>query len=290
MSPVIHLNNFGRRYGKEWVFRQLSSQIEPGEIVALIGKNGAGKTTLLESLIGLSLPDEGEAHVFGCETSKIGKNEKARIGFVPQEDELLGNLSAMGHISLWRKFHQRWDDDLADKLLNEWEIPATKAAKELSVGQRQKLSIVLAICHWPELLILDEPVASLDPLARRAFLNQIIDLSMENKCAVLFSSHIVSDLERVAQRVWLLKNQQLLWQQSLDELKESVVRLHIHCTQKLPQQLGIANTLHERVRGNDAVVSVSHWHDSLHPALENQLQAEIRVEALNLEEILLELL
>ncbi len=290
MTSILQLNNLGRRFDQQWVFHGLSASIAPGEIVALVGKNGAGKTTLLETLIGLSLPDAGEVSIFGCQSSKIGAKEKARIGFVPQEDELLASINAREHIRLWQQFHHHWDQALSDRLLDEWEIPASRSIKDLSVGQRQKLAIILAIGHRPELLILDEPVASLDPLARRAFLNQIIELSLENQCAVLFSSHIVSDLERVAQRIWLLKDKVLQWQDSLDALKESVVRLHIQSSQALPAQLNIEHCLQQKVRGKSASVSVAHWHADKLPALAQQLQAEIRVEQLPLEELLMELL
>jgi ABC-2 type transport system ATP-binding protein len=123
------------------------------------------------------------------------------------------------------KFYPQWNHELVARLAKEWDVPLGRAARKLSIGQRQKLSILAALGHEPELIVLDEPVASLDPLARRVFLQELIDMVSGGDRTILFSTHIVSDLERIANRVWILKDGELVIDEPLDNLKESRVEL-----------------------------------------------------------------
>jgi ABC-2 type transport system ATP-binding protein len=163
------------------------------------------------------------------------------------------------------------------------------AARKMSVGQRQKLSILLAIAHEPELLILDEPVASLDPVARRQFLQQLVDIAADENRAIIFSSHIVSDMERVANQVWMLQNGELSYQGGLDELKESIARLTISSKEDLPINLGLAHVVKQRVQGKQAWVTLKNWVPEQKEKISQHFNAEVYVEYLSLEDIFLEL-
>ncbi len=214
---------------------------------------------------------------------------KQRVGFVPQQDELLDSLVVRDQVRLIAAFHPRWDSDLIERLCLEWNIDTRARIKSMSVGERQKLSILLAFGHRPELLVLDEPVASLDPLARRQFLEQLVELSADGNRSVVFSSHIVSDIERLANRIWILKEGRLYWQGGLDSLKESIVRLHLRVPGELPASLDIPGLLSLRRQPTGAVAVVRDWTDSAHGVLEEQIGGEAEVEPLALEEIFLEL-
>jgi len=163
------------------------------------------------------------------------------------------------------------------------------AARKMSVGQRQKLSILLAIAHEPDLLILDEPVASLDPIARRQFLQQLVDIAADENRAIIFSSHIVSDMERVANQVWMLQNGELSYQGGLDELKESVARLSITAADSLPANLELANLVKKRVQGKQAWVTVKNWSPELQDVIAKKFNADVQVDYLSLEDIFLDL-
>lgn len=161
MPVVIEVNNLSRHFSGRSVLNQLQATAAEGDVIALLGKNGAGKTTLLETILGFAVPQHGEVRLFGTASTEIGAREKQQIGFVPQQDELLEQLTPYEQLELFARFQPNWDPKLADRLCSSWEIPLTTRINKLSLGQRQKLSIMLALCHNPRLLILDEPVASL---------------------------------------------------------------------------------------------------------------------------------
>src|SRR5690606_34366911 len=233
-DPIVRAEALGKRFGSKQVLDDISVTAEAGDVVAVLGKNGAGKTTLLELLLGFGPPSSGKAEVFGHTATALPEAAKARIGFVPQQDELVELLTGAQQLKIGESFHRRWDHALVERLTREWEVPLGRRVSTLSVGERQKISLLLALGHHPDLLVLDEPVASLDPLARRDFLKQLLASADQEGRTVLFSSHIVSDLERAANKAWIVKDGRLAWHGELDALKESVVRLHIRGRRPLP--------------------------------------------------------
>jgi ABC-2 type transport system ATP-binding protein len=258
-------------------------------VIGVLGKNGAGKTTLLEVLLGFSPPSAGSSQVFGENSMALSAGAKARIGFVPQQDELLGMLTGKQQLAVGAAFHARWDAQLIERLVADWEVPLDRGIHSLSVGERQKLSVLLALGHHPDLLVLDEPVASLDPIARRRFFHELFEIAASTNRVVLFSSHIVSDLERAANKVWIIKDGRLYWHGDVDALKESVVRLHVRARTPLPLTVPVPHLLSYRVEGNRATVAVAQWSSAQRDALAEELKADIDVEPLGLEEIFIEL-
>jgi len=286
---VIQLQDLQRQVGGVGVIRGITAHVQPGDVVALLGKNGAGKTTLLETILGFGLPAYGSASLWGVKAADIGGTIKQRIGFVPQRDELLSGLSGWQHLEMFRSFRTSWNEDLVQKLVIQWLIPMETRVAAMSVAQRQKLSILLAFAHEPELLVLDEPVASLDPIARRQFLQQLIEIASDEQRTIIFSTHIVSDVERVANKVWMLSDGRLHYQGDLDHLKESVVRVSILAEQPLPRSLGLPDTIRSSVQDKRATVSLMDWHPQLKAQLEQQFNAQVEVENLSLEDIFMEL-
>jgi ABC-2 type transport system ATP-binding protein len=288
-SAIIVAEALTKSFGARTILNGVSVTAERGDVIGVLGKNGAGKTTLLEVLLGFSPPSSGTASIFGEPSTEMSDAVKARIGFVPQQDELVDFLVGHQHLALTASGYQSWDPALASRLSAEWTVPLDQRIQSMSVGERQKLSLLLALAHRPDLLVLDEPVASLDPVARRAFLQQIAEISADNERTVIFSSHIVSDLERIADKVWILKDGALAWCGELDTLRESVVRLHIRSRRELPKPLRIPETVASRVEGAGATVSVMRWQPAQREALAHQLDAQIEVENLGLEDIFLEM-
>lgn len=289
MSALIELKKLQRQFGGVSILKGINAAVLPGQVIALLGKNGAGKTTLLDTILGFAFPSFGESRLYGVDATQINSAIKQRIGYVPQQTELLPAQTAAEHLALFKSFRPNWNQQLVDKLAAEWLIPLDQRVGRMSVGQQQKLSILLALAHEPELLILDEPVASLDPIARRQFLQQLIEIAADEKRAVIFSTHIISDVERVANQVWMLRDGNLVYQGGLDELKESLARLTIYSANNLPARLPLSNVIRQRVSGNQALVTLAQWQPELQQQIAQQFSAQVEVEYLSLEDIFLEM-
>jgi ABC-2 type transport system ATP-binding protein len=219
-EPAIEIHRLVKSYGSKSVLTDLDLSIEQGSVVGLLGINGAGKTTLIKCALGLIRPQAGFIRLLGEDAWDLSAVAKARIGYVPQSIRFYTWMKARHLIDYTAAFYPNWDHGLVADLIKDWAIPANDRIVTLSAGQLQKLGILLAIGHNPDLLILDEPAASLDPLARRQFLQMLIDLAEPGCRTVLFSTHITSDLERVADQVAILKSGTIIWRGLLDDLKE----------------------------------------------------------------------
>lgn len=196
MTAVLQAQALGRKYGKRWALRECTIDIPAGHVVGLVGPNGAGKTTLLKLAGGQLEPTAGGITVLGGRPGGTPA-QLARVGFVAQDTPVYAGLSVADHLRLGARLNPGWDAAMArDRVAQLGLVPAQRAGK-LSGGQRAQLALTLGLAKRPELLILDEPVASLDPLARREFLQGLMEATVEHKLSVLLSSHLVSDLERV---------------------------------------------------------------------------------------------
>ncbi len=196
MSALLHAQALGKRYGRREALADCTLEIPPGHVVGLVGPNGAGKTTLLKIACGMLAPTTGRIEVLG-EQPAADPAQLARVGYVAQDTPTYANLSVADHLTLGAKMNPRWDQQLARARIEQLELDPKQKAGKLSGGQRAQLALTVAVAKRPELLILDEPVASLDPLARRSFLRHLMESVAENNTSVLLSSHLVSDLERV---------------------------------------------------------------------------------------------
>jgi ABC-2 type transport system ATP-binding protein len=210
-------------YGKgPAVLEGLHWQLLPGQVVGLLGRNGAGKTTLLEALLGLREPQAGTVRLFGSDAGGLDDAGRARIGYVPQRSDLFEGFTPMQMLDYFKSFYPRWNTAKVDGLLARWEIQRHQRIGQLSGGQQQRLAIIRALAHDPELLVLDEPVSGLDPAARRDFLSELVEQVIERGTTVVFSTHILSDLERVAFHLAFLRGGRIALQAPLDDLLDQV--------------------------------------------------------------------
>jgi ABC-2 type transport system ATP-binding protein len=195
----------GKRYGRSWALRECTVQLPVGRIAALVGPNGAGKTTLLHLAVGLLRPDEGSVRVLGRDPRQ-GMSALAEIGFVAQDTPLYRDFTAAELITMGGKLNQRWDSVLAHDRLAQLHIDARKPVGKLSGGQQAQVALALALAKRPRLLLLDEPIASLDPLARHEFMQALMGAVGETDTTVLLSSHLLADLERACDYLILLRS------------------------------------------------------------------------------------
>ena len=219
-ANIIELENVRLSYGALEVLRGLNWHLAPGQVVGLLGRNGAGKTTLLETLLGLREPQQGNVRLFGQTAKELDDGGRARIGYVPQQSDLFEGFTPEQLLSYFRSFYTRWNVDKVNALMSRWDIPWNKPIARLSGGQQQRLSIIRALAHEPDLLILDEPVSSLDPAGRRDFLRELVEQVFDRSTTVVLSTHILSDLERVAFNVAFMRGGTINVQAPLDELLE----------------------------------------------------------------------
>jgi ABC-2 type transport system ATP-binding protein len=202
-TPALRATGLGKRYGSKWALQDCSFSVPQGHVTALVGPNGAGKTTLLRLLVGLAAPSAGDAEVLG---RRPGPSEEflSSVGYLAQDVPLYRRLTAEDHIRMGAHLNQRWDEKGARERLERLRIPMNRSVAKLSGGQRAQIGLGLALAKRPRVLLLDEPVAALDPLARREFLSSLTEAVAEGDVSVILSSHLLHDLERVCDHVILL--------------------------------------------------------------------------------------
>jgi len=203
MGIAIQTKDLGKRYGSFWALENCDIIVPEGSVSALVGPNGAGKSTLLKLLIGLSTASSGQSQVLGKQPRQHG-DFLADIGYLAQEIPLYKSLNAADHIAMGKHLNERWDEEFIRKRLEDLKIPLDRPVGKLSGGQRAQVALALALAKKPKLLLLDEPVAALDPLARHDFLSSLAQAVAEGGLTVVMSSHLLADLERVSDHVIVL--------------------------------------------------------------------------------------
>ncbi len=216
--PAVQTEALGKRYGSHWALRDCSLTVPAGSVTALVGPNGAGKTTLLHLAIGLTEPTTGEVHVLGWSAREQPQLVLPRVGFVAQDHPLYRGFKLAEMLRLGRELNPHWDDELARRRLAGLGIPLEQKVGRLSGGQQAQVALTLALAKRPELLVLDEPVAALDPLARREFLQSLMEAVADGGLTVILSSHIVAELERVCDHLVILAAGGVRLVGSIDEI------------------------------------------------------------------------
>jgi ABC-2 type transport system ATP-binding protein len=218
VNAPLQATGVGKRYGRTWALRNCSLRIPAGQVVALVGPNGAGKTTLLHLAVGLVEPSAGQIAVLGS-TDRQRPDVLARLGFVAQGAPLYPTMTAAELFNMGRRLNPSWDSTGALARLREVDVPLDRPAGKLSGGQRAQVALTLALAKRPQLLLLDEPLASLDPLARRQLLQTLMSAVAETGMTVVLSSHLLADLERVCDYLIVLAAGQV---QVVGEVEEVV--------------------------------------------------------------------
>jgi ABC-2 type transport system ATP-binding protein len=283
-APLIDMHGVIKLFGSKLVLKGLDWQVGAGQVIGLLGRNGAGKSTLMECLLGLRETDGGSVSLYGEAVHRLPDTVRARIGYVPQKSDLFGWMTPLQLLDYFKALYPRWNAAKVEALLERWGFDPLMRAQpigRLSAGEQQRLSIIRALAHDPELLVLDEPVSALDPAGRRAFLAELVDGVIERGTTVVFSTHILTDLERVALDVAFLKDGRIALQGALDELLEGARR--IVGPAGVIDSLQVSGELRrERTRDGSASIIA-------HGAAHLDAQAPgLRVEPLSLEDLFIE--
>jgi ABC-2 type transport system ATP-binding protein len=224
MTAVLETRGLGKRYRKRWALSDCTLSVPAGHVTGLVGPNGAGKTTLLNLAVGLLAPTTGTVEVLGGEPAG-SEAQLAKVGFVAQDAPVYSGLTVADHLRLGAHMNPGWDAAVAEHRISQLGLDPAQKAGKLSGGQRAQLALTLAIAKRPEVLILDEPIASLDPLARREFLQTLMEVTAEHELSVVMSSHLVSDLERICDYLIVLVASRVQVTGEVDDLLSSHYQL-----------------------------------------------------------------
>lgn len=285
-GPIVQISNLSKRFAKVQALDNIDLEIQPGSIIGLLGANGAGKSTLLRHIIGLYLPDSGRCITFGADCAKLGAHQLARIGYVHQEGELLGWMTVRQLIRYVAAYYQNWNTELEQKYIADFDISTKSRVASLSPGQRQKLAILLAIAFEPELLILDEPASTLDPIARSQFLDLLLQIIQDQTRTIIISSHILSDVEKVIDHVIIMKQGRILRDCSFDQLREEFSKIRISAIDnELPPELPFTGIIDSQRNNGQAIITIQNTPQQQLEQTAEQINCQIDIQPLTLEDI-----
>ena len=274
------------------VLQDLDWVVPEGRVIGLLGRNGAGKTTLLRCLLGLSPIDAGSIEVLGEPMDEPRGQRLHRIGYVPQSFDLFPWMRIDAFLDFTAAFYRHWDGTLVERLLGTWQLDRSKKIAALSQGQRQMLAIVRALALDPDLLVLDEPVASLDPIARRDFLATLLPLVRRPGKTVIFSTHITTDLERVDADIALLRGGRIVLTRALAEISARFRRAVLTRAQGFVLVPPLAGAWSARIEESKAIYVIDESDAAQRAALDQRAareQATVDLAPLDLEDLFVEL-
>jgi len=234
MTPIVDLQNVTRTFSSKKALDSVSLTLQKGAVLGLVGENGSGKTTLIKHVLGLLKPDQGSVRVFGMDPVADPVPVLAQIGYLSEEDILPAWMRVRELQRYMQGFYPTWDQEYADQLVKEFGLDRYAHLLGLSKGQRARAGLMAALAYRPELLLLDEPSSGLDPIVRRDILGAIVRTIAEEGRTVLFSSHLLGEVDRVADRVAMIKNGAIVFCENLDDLKETHLELTLVFAQPRP--------------------------------------------------------
>ncbi len=285
-NTITQMTNVSKKFSKIQSLDSIDLKINAGQIIGLLGANGSGKSTLLRHIIGLYLPDKGQCTTFQADAAKLGPKELARIGYVHQEGELLDWMTVKQLINYVSAYYKTWNKELQDRYIKDFDISLSDRVGSLSPGQRQKVSILLAIAFEPELLILDEPASALDPIARSQFLDLLLQIIQDPTRTIIISSHILSDVEKVIDHAIIMRKGQILCDCSFDQLREKYTRFTLTSLNgPLPTTLPFKNTITAQTSTSKAIITVQDYTQEQLEDIAKALNCEIEIKPLSLDEL-----
>jgi ABC-2 type transport system ATP-binding protein len=284
--PGIELTELTKRYRNHTAVDRLTLCIPRGSIFGLIGPNGAGKSTTIKMLMGMLSITSGTARVLGIDVVDDSTRVKQRVGYVPEVHHIYRWMRVGEVIGFARSFYETWNDEYCTRLLDLFELDVRQCVKHLSKGMLAKLGLILAVAHEPDLLILDEPMSGMDPLARDEFLDGVVRTLYERRCTVLFSSHTLSDVQRLADTVGILYEGHLLVHCGVDELLATTKRINAVLEDGCLPRSEPDGTVWQDVQRREWSLTVSGFTPELVRRIrdENPVNA-VSVRDLNLEEV-----
>lgn len=289
-APAVVFEGVRRRFGASIALDGVAFTVAPGSVLGLLGRNGAGKTTALRLALGVLWPDSGRIRTLGLDPVSQGRDVAVRVALLSEEAALYPWMTVAEIVRFTAALHPRWDKALAARLSAELALDPAKRVRELSRGTRAKVALVLAVASRPELLLLDDPTAGLDPLVRREVLDGVLQAVADEGGAVVYASHLVHDVERVADRVIVLDGGAIRLEGDLDDLKARIRRARAVFEGDAPCGDAVEGAIDAFASGRLLTITADAREGALEAALRNLGAREVSIESLPLEEILVALL
>jgi ABC-2 type transport system ATP-binding protein len=285
-EPALTFDRVRRSFGRVVALDDVSVSVAPGTVLGLIGRNGAGKTTVLRLAHGILFPDAGRIRVLGLDPVASGREVRTRVSLLAEESALYPWMTVEEILGFGAALHPRWDPGLAESMRKQLDLDPSARIKTLSRGTRAKVALVLAVACRPELLLLDDPTAGLDPLVRREVLEGILDAVPAEGGAVVYASHLVHDVERVADRVAIMDRGRIRLDASLEEIKARIRRATAVFDGDAPTAVALPGQIDAAAEGRVLRVVSEGANGDMEAALKALGAREVRFEVLPLEEIL----
>ena len=285
---VIQVENLVKYYDGRCVLDGIDFAVPRGCIYGLLGRNGAGKTTIIRILLGLEPPTRGRTTLLEADSASLPAKTRGRIGCVAEGHNLIQSYKVSRLIKLCKDLSPQWNDELFNHLIETFRLPADRRVRELSIGMRAQLNLSLAMAIDPELLVLDDPTLGLDTVARRQFLELAIDIIQQQGRTILFCSHILSDVERIADRIGILAAGKLVVDCPLEQLKERVRKLRVIFPDAAPANLYLTEIVNQQIQGREMVVTVANWNKQKQAILETFKPSSCTEIPMSLEDIFIE--
>lgn len=289
-APAVLFEGVRRRFGSNIALDGVGFTVGPGSVLGLIGRNGAGKTTALRLALGVLWPDDGTIRTLGLDPVGRGAEVATRVALLSEETALYPWMTVAEILRFTAALHPRWDRALAERLSSQLDLDPAKRIRELSRGTRAKVALILAVAPRPELLLLDDPTAGLDPLVRREVLDGVLEAVAEGGGAVVYASHLVHDVERVADRVIVLDGGTIRVEGELEELKARIRRARAVFDGDAPPGDAVDGAIDAVADGRLLTVTADARAGALESSLRRLGAREVAIETLPLEEILVALL
>jgi len=285
---VVEVQNLAKYFDGRCVLDGINLKVPRGCIYGLLGRNASGKTTTIRILLGHERPTRGRTFLLGTDSTNLSAKIHGRIGYVAEGHNLIQNYRVGRLVKLCKNLSLHWNDKFFNHLMETFRLPMDRRVKDLSMGMRAQLNLSLAMAIDPELLILDDPTLGMDTVVRRQFLELAIDVIQKQGRTILFCSHILSDVERIADRIGIFAAGKLVVDCPLEELKTRVRKLRVIFAEAIPQNLYLPEVVNLQSQGREMIITAVNWNQQKQAILETYKPASCSELPMSLEDIFIE--
>jgi len=285
---VVEVQNLVKYFDGRCVLDGINLKVPRGCIYGLLGRNASGKTTIIRILLGLERPTCGRTFLLGADSTNLSAKMHGRIGYVAEGHNLIQNYKVGRLVKLCKSLSLQWNDKFFKSLIETFRLPMDRRVRDFSMGMRAQLNLSLAMAIEPELLILDDPTLGLDTVARRQFLELAIDVIQKQGRTILFCSHILSDVERIADRIGIFAAGKLVVDCPLEELKTRVRKLRVIFADTAPANLYLPEIINLQIQGREATITIANWDQQKQTILETYKPSSCTELPMSLEDIFIE--